>query len=846
MELGSLFVKLGLDFSQFKKGVQDAKTTVSDLGKSLDNSFSTAGLSNYTETVSGLRTRLGILRNELKTVTAGLDETDDRERILTAQTESLSKQIELQQQLVQKLADKYQKLAQEKGENTKATQSAALQLSKEQKNLAELEAQLRRTSNEIKKQSDNLNDLNNKYSSFGRVAEIVKGALLFSGIYGGLQMVADGFRAVVGGGIEFNANMEQNQIAFTQMLGSAEQAKAMLEDLTKFAADTPFELPQVEDAAKKLLAFGFAADQIKPMLTSIGDAAAGLGLGAEGVNRITIALGQMQAKGKVQSDEMLQLVEAGIPAWDILAKSIGVSTAELQNMVTKGAVPADQAIQALVKGMEERFPNMMDAQSKSFSGMMSTLKDNLNITFGQVMQPLFQWLTDVALPKALDLTTKFTDALKEGGAVEAFKTILPSNVVDDLVSVGGAVKEVFGFIKENSEPIMAALIGIGAGFAVFKGYNEIKNTVQAIQELRVALMLLTASNPILLAVSLAIGSVAAASYLVYQHWDGIKAFFASTWEGVKQVFSNALDAIVGFFKTWGPTILAVATGPIGLLIFEVVKHWESIKQATIEAWDAVKNFVVNAFQWMYDHNYYFKDLVDFIRNTWAKAKQDAQEIWQAITDTLSSIWDAISTKVKDVWNTISQTTMTIWSTISNWLSGLWERLKGQVNNAWNAIYGVISGVWERISSGFKSLIDEAWNWGANLLDTFIQGFRSAFDRLVESLSDAGKTIAGYLGFHSPTELGAGRDADKWAPNFMKMFTAGIQENMPKLQEVVNGMAFSLNPSLPIISPAMVGSSYNTSSSTVNYGGIYITVQGSNASDQADQLIRELQRRGVRL
>jgi tape measure domain-containing protein len=75
-----------------------------------------------------------------------------------------------------------------------------------------------------------------------------------------------------------------------------------------------------------MLAMGFSAKEVMPTLTAIGDASSGLGLGAEGLDRITRALGQMRAKGKVSAEEMLQLTEAGVPAWAILSKAIGKST----------------------------------------------------------------------------------------------------------------------------------------------------------------------------------------------------------------------------------------------------------------------------------------------------------------------------------------------------------------------------------------------------------------------------------------------------------------------------------------------------------------------------------------
>ena len=168
---------------------------------------------------------------------------------------------------------------------------------------------------------------------------------------------------------------EQTQIGFETMLGSAEKANQFISDLQDFAAKTPFEFLQLTDASKRLLAFGFSAEQILPMMTAVGNAAAGLGLGAEGIDRITLALGQMRAKSKVSAEEMLQLTEAGVPAWDILAKKMGITTQQVMKLSEKGLIPAQQAIDAFIEGMNERFPDMMERQSKSLLGLWSNMKD---------------------------------------------------------------------------------------------------------------------------------------------------------------------------------------------------------------------------------------------------------------------------------------------------------------------------------------------------------------------------------------------------------------------------------------------------------------------------------------
>ena len=229
--------------------------------------------------------------------------------------------------------------------------------------------------------------------------------------------------------VQAAGSFQQTQAAMTNMLGSAERAQSLLSDLQNFAAKTPFEFNDVAAATQKFLAFGFTAEQVIPTLTAVGDAAAGVGLGKEGVDRVTLALGQMAAKAKVQSDEMLQLTEAGIPAWQMLADKIGVSVPQAMDMVSKGAVDAQTGLQALVGGMEEKFGGMMEQQSSTITGTWSNMMDGLSqtaIAVGQQISDAFN-LPDI-FSSFGDSLQQFAALVKEQGIGEALSQMIPPEV----------------------------------------------------------------------------------------------------------------------------------------------------------------------------------------------------------------------------------------------------------------------------------------------------------------------------------------------------------------------------------------------------------------------------------
>jgi phage-related protein len=218
---------------------------------------------------------------------------------------------------------------------------------------------------------------------------------------------------------------------------------------------------------------------------------------------------------------------------------------------------------------------------------------------------------------------------------------------------------------------------------------------------------------------------------------------------------------------------------------------------------------------------------------WDKIKAKAAEIWGVIRDTLVGILDAIKGFVEERWNAVATTTTTVWTTISDWLSALWERIKAQVTASWNAIYGTITGIWTRIKDGFDNLVKAAWNWGKNLLAEFIAGIKSKISALWDTLTNIAETVAGFLGFHSPTKLGPGRYADQWAPNFMRMFADGITKNLPLLEKALSRAVVVMQMSLA--GGSSTTDNYNTGGNTIN-----ITVQ------DGEDLLRTLHRLGVRI
>ena len=252
--------------------------------------------------------------------------------------------------------------------------------------------------------------------------------------------------------IKTAASAETAQVSFTTMLGSEEAALDMMGELADFAARTPFELSGLQTAARQLLAYRFEAEEVIPTLTAVGDATAALGTGQEGINAVTRALGQMQTRGKVSAEEMLQLTEAGIPAWEYLAEAIGTDTAGAMEAVTEGTVSASEGIQAVVNGMENDFGGMMEEQSRTVEGLMSNLSD-------AIQQPLMELRNSDAYDSFADSLERVVDA--SGPFVESLLPHMESGLegAAGVLDSAADAMEAFADMSEEGQSEILGMVG---------------------------------------------------------------------------------------------------------------------------------------------------------------------------------------------------------------------------------------------------------------------------------------------------------------------------------------------------------------------------------------------------
>ena len=236
-------------------------------------------------------------------------------------------------------------------------------------------------------------------SVLGKNFQAVSGGGFLSGMLGKLGgLVGIGSIGMIGKEvIGLGDKLEQANISFEVMLGSADKAKKMLADLSEFAQKTPFELQGIRDSAKQLMAMGIPAEKMIKTLKVLGDISAGTGAPLQ---QIAYAYGQVATAGVATTQDMNQLVNAGIPIWKELGKVVGVTASEVKKMVEGRQITFEQVETALTNMTEKggQFADLMEAQSHTLTGQWNAFKDSLGAIgekIGLAIIPVFKTLLGV-------------------------------------------------------------------------------------------------------------------------------------------------------------------------------------------------------------------------------------------------------------------------------------------------------------------------------------------------------------------------------------------------------------------------------------------------------------------
>lgn len=420
-----LTANFGANSTKFSKGVQKIKAQLTELNKALELNKQAIADTN----------------KKAKEYQKELDELKKAEK----ENGTVTKEQKTRISELEKALDKAR---------TKAAQLKAEQI--------DLKTELKETTSELKNHKSGISSVS---TEMNKLKTMITG---FIAAYGGKKL----WDLLIGS----NAEMEQYTTSLEVMLGSAEKASAMIAEMREFAAKTPLTLDNVISSGTLLMGYGADESNLIDTMTKLGDLASG---NAEKMDRITLAYGQMLAKGKVTGEELRQMAEAGVPLQTALAESIGVTGEEFSKMVSAGKVGIDdlnKAITGLTTG-NGKFAGMMEKQSQTMQGMLSTLLDNLSEFMRKMGEGAFGEVKS-ALQEASDLLAEW----EEDGTLDRWAQ-----------GVGVLLKNLIAFLKQAisvgldfKEAIIAGAVALGT-FKIGIGIgNVISATVSAIRSFTTA------------------------------------------------------------------------------------------------------------------------------------------------------------------------------------------------------------------------------------------------------------------------------------------------------------------------------------------------------------------------
>ncbi|MED4135717.1 transglycosylase SLT domain-containing protein [Priestia megaterium] len=422
------------------------------------------------------------------------------------------------------------------------------------------------------------------------------------------------------------------------------------------------------------------------------------------------------------------------------------------------AAPFVKAFQMISKEVTALLNKMVGSDAQNMASFWQSIGDKIAVGINKissVIQPVAEKIASVVdafvewegfLPVIAGLTTAFVTyqgvVIGVSAAVKAWNLVQKASIAImgiaraawiAYAAAGGGLQGVIAAVTAAQRAlnlsmmmnpiglIIAAVAGLVAAFIVAYRHSEtfrgfIDKLWSAIKTGATFVLNFFKNNwkTILIAIT---GPVGIAVALVVKHWDQTKSATVTTF-----------NSVISFFKQWGPLLLAALGGPVGLAVYAVVKHWDKIKSATITAFNAVKKFLSDTWNGIkLITSIVVGAMVEDVRRQWNDFKNLTTSVFNAIKKFFSDTWNGIkliftvvvNAIVKDVsqqWNSLKSMTVSVFNAIKSFLTSLWNGVKSVVTSAANAVFNYVKQQWNalktstiNIFNAVKSFLTNVWN-----------------------------------------------------------------------------------------------------------------------------------------
>lgn len=533
------------------------------------------------------------------------------------------------------------------------------------------------------------------------------------------QMIADFAKKaaselsnVVKSGVDYNATMQSYLTNFKVMLGSEEQAAEKLAEIRKMAASTPFSLDDLTSGTQTLLQFGIAVDDTTGVLQQLGDISLG---NADKLQTLVRAYGKMSSAQKVTLENVTMMIDAGFNPLNQICNATGESMADLYKRISDGKVSFAELESAVASATSQggQFYNGMLEASQTFSGRMSTLKDNVSALTGELTGGLFEALGELVV-KVNEAAVSFLDDEEKMSQLKDTLGTLASVVT----AAGAAFVTYKGYLALTTAATIAHTTYTAAMTAAHKA------AATGATGLKLALAALNAiinANPVGLFVS-ALAALAAGLVTAYHTSETFRNAVDSAFDWIKDKAQTAIGAVVD----WINELVAKLKGAAAALSnlkngFEAAKqaynaayndsmdgynqakmdkaaqkrkqlHEERVRQsqkekAAAEAAAAASTEAATT-------------ITSNAEKTAAAAKNAADAVVKSVADTETTVKDGALKTVETVRTIAADGTETVTQSIQDStatsLDGLWKALKAEMDTG---VLGTVDSLMQAVQQG---------------------------------------------------------------------------------------------------------------------------------------------------
>ena len=401
--------------------------------------ISVEGEKEYRQQMQNIIARQKEYAAELKSVTASMDENTSAEQRASSVAAVLRKQIAAQTDALTAQKSMLEKTIEKHGDASTQASAYRTAVYKTNAELETLKSRLRDAENGLGEFASKTDDATESVQNFGNANQagifdgiasaVTKGNLVATALEKVGSAVVDAGKAAISTGVDYNSQMEQYTVAFTNMLGSADKAESALAQIKQDAAKTPFDTAGLVKANQYLISTGEDAKSARNIIMALGDAVKATGGGNDELSRMAQNLQQIKNAGKATSADIKQFAYAGIDVYGILADYTGKSTADVQKM----SISYDLLTSALLSASEEggRYFGAMETQSQTLDGRISTLKDNATQLAGALTEGLASTEGEF-VNVATGWVQELTDSLHTGGIASMVETggVLAGEAID--------------------------------------------------------------------------------------------------------------------------------------------------------------------------------------------------------------------------------------------------------------------------------------------------------------------------------------------------------------------------------------------------------------------------------